>query len=255
MKGDLEMLRKINSPGNNLIDIFDQIYVINLPHRTDRLKEIAVEFANIGVDIDNPKITIFPAIRPDSKGEFSSVGARGCYLSHLGVLTDAQKNKRHRILILEDDLNFSAKFNSLFDSVQASLNNDRWSIFYGGHAVKSAYEAEVGPVTNINPAASIMFAHFIAFQGGAIKDVSEYLETLLSRKSGDIRGGPMHVDGAYSWYRKLHPEALTLISNQQLGYQRSSKTDIHDLKLRDKIPIVKIIFSAMRKLKNKFNGK
>lgn len=36
----------------------------------------------------------------------------------------------------------------------------------------------------------------------------------------------MHVDGAYSWFRKDHPFLRTLLADPELGYQRPSRSDI-----------------------------
>jgi glycosyl transferase family 25 len=60
----------------------------------------------------------------------------------------------------------------------------------------------------------------------------------------------MHVDGAYSWFRRAHPQFLTVLASPELGHQRHSATDIHPLKWFDKTPVLKSLVALARKLKN-----
>jgi hypothetical protein len=78
-----------------------------------------------------------------------------------------------------------------------------------------------------------------------------YLEAQLARPAGDPHGGPMHVDGSYSWFRRGHPELSTLIAVPEIGHQRASKTDVHDLGLRDRLPILRTAMAAVRRLRNR----
>ena len=95
---------------SNFIDYFDKVYIINLPHRADRREEIDVQLRKVGLALNHPKVTLFNAIKPDEAGEFPSIGAKGCFLSHLGVLKDAQLKRFEQILIFEDDLDLSKTF-------------------------------------------------------------------------------------------------------------------------------------------------
>src|SRR5829696_6763409 len=92
------------------LDVFQKIYVINLAARTDRRREMQEQFGRIGMRLDDPKVELFEAIRPDDADGFPSVGSRGCFLSHLGVLKRASASRLESILILEDDLNFADDF-------------------------------------------------------------------------------------------------------------------------------------------------
>ncbi|MES2182545.1 MAG: glycosyltransferase family 25 protein [Pseudomonadota bacterium] len=116
-----------------LASYFDKIYIINLPSRLDRRNEMEAQLNKIGIKMSDKKVFLFPAIRPLETGEFESVGARGCFLSHLEVLKDAEVNGYERILVLEDDLNFSTQFSSRIENVLEMLKNSKWSFFYGGY--------------------------------------------------------------------------------------------------------------------------
>ena len=59
----------------------EYVVIINLPERIDRKREMQKQLANVGWGAD-----FFSAIRPTHPDGFESVGARGCFLSHLAVL-------------------------------------------------------------------------------------------------------------------------------------------------------------------------
>jgi hypothetical protein len=73
---------------------------------------------------------------------------------------------------------------------------------------------------------------------------------MLARAAGDPRGGAMHVDGAYNWFRRDYPEVRTLIVIPELGYQRPSRSDIYRLAVHDQIPAIATAAQAFRKLKS-----
>jgi GR25 family glycosyltransferase involved in LPS biosynthesis len=234
------------------LEYFEQIYVINLPHRHDRRREIAEQLSEIGLGFDSPGIKLFEAVRPEAADGFPSVGARGCFLSHLGVLRDACSRGLERILIIEDDLNFVPDFNTRMDKVRLALEGIDWSVFYGGYALKSFLQmddAEI--VVKVKSSELIGNTHFVAFRGGAICEAVTFLEALLSRPAGDPRGGPMHVDGAYNWFRNEFPSRITLLAVSQLGYQRSSRTDIHALRWFDRVPVVRSAVGTLRRMRSK----
>lgn len=59
----------------------------------------------------------------------------------------------------------------------------------------------------------------------------------------------MHVDGAYNWVRRLNPDLPTLMASPQLGSQRPSRTDIHQLKWFDKVPGIRDLATFARRLR------
>ena len=121
------------SPADRLFQSFERIYVLNLPDRTDRRAEMAGELARIGTGYGDPRVRLFPAIRPDDPAGFPSIGARGCFLSHLALLREARDAGLGRILILEDDCDFMRGIGSRLPAVLDALDAERWAIFYGGY--------------------------------------------------------------------------------------------------------------------------
>lgn len=236
----------------NSINYFQQIYIINLIHREDRRDEMIVQLKEIGLSFQSSNVKLFPAVRPESAEGFSSIGARGCFLSHLSVLHDAFSNGFERILIFEDDLNFSKNFIKYIDKVIVRLKLEDWSIFYGGYfIINNKLKKNNDLICRASPSDVIQTTHFVGFQNQTIHQMIVFLEDLLSKAPGDKDGGPMHVDGAYNWFRKKYSEKLTIIAVPELGYQRSSKTDIHQLSWFDRLFGVRNIMKWLRIVINK----
>jgi hypothetical protein len=230
--------------------IFEKIYVINLPSRRDRYREMSEQLKTIGLGFDSPFVELFEAVRPDSAGGFPSVGARGCFMSHLGILQKASGEGLSRILILEDDVNFHSDFLPRGAQVTSSLRRHAWSIFYGGYHFPEGSEAIEFDGGLVSSDTVIMLTHFVGFQGAAIGIAANYLEAMLQRPAGHPDGGPMHVDGAYSWLRRSHPHLLTYLAAPELGYQRSSRTDLSPPSWYDRAPVARDLVSLARKFKN-----
>jgi glycosyl transferase family 25 len=213
---------------------------------------MAEQLKRIGLSFDSVGVRLFEAVRPETSDGFPSIGARGCFLSHLAILRDACELGCERILILEDDVNFAEDFSVRIGKVKTELELADWSIFYGGYAMKAPLRTDgAKTVASAKPTDPIQTTHFIGFRGEAICDAVSYLETLLTRPPGDPGGGPMHVDGAYNWFRNEFPSRLTLLSVSQLGYQRSSRTDIHANRWFDRVPGIRSLVGLLRSLANR----
>jgi glycosyl transferase family 25 len=231
-------------------NIFDAVYIINLPARTDRRREMIEQLGLAGVDASDPRVIFFDAVRPSDAGGFPTIGTRGCFLSHLGVLKSALAAGHRRILILEDDANFIKDFARAFDTlVVPRLERPDWGMAYlGALAVQPPFDAPEA-VAAIPPSSSVMGTHMFAVQSTVIPDAIAYFEAMLQRPPGDPAGGPMHVDGAYSWFRNSRPDIATLLCSPPLGYQRPSRTDVHAAKWFDRVPVVRSVVQGLRKAK------
>lgn len=212
-------------------------YVINLEGRTDRRAEMEQQLRRVGW-----QAAFFPAIRPADAADFPSVGARGCFLSHLATLKLAGGG---HVLLMEDDLNFVADFARLWDQVFGELETKEWSIFYPGHALSG----EPAGLSRIEPTKPVLCAHFLLIHEAALATLIGGLETILSRPAGHPRGGPMHVDGAYTTIRAQHPDLNTFVFSPSLGFQRSSRSDIAAPKFFDRIELLRPAMRRLRRLK------
>lgn len=216
----------------SVLDAFTCVAIINLPHRTDRLREMGQQLARVGMGMDD--VMVVAGAKPDDPGAFPSIGARGCFESHLKTLDLAVTIKVPSLLILEDDCDFVGN--------EAPPHDVDWDIFYGGH---NNEVQEEGP-TIAAPDTAFTGTHCIGLRGEAIRLARDYLKAMHARPAGDPMGGPMHVDGAYSWFRREHPELKTLVAN--IAVQRPSRSDVADLKWFDRLPLVRTGATALRQL-------
>jgi glycosyl transferase family 25 len=238
-----------------LNECFDKVYVINLPFRTDRREEIEKELLGIGVDMNSENISIFPAVRPLEANGFPSIGARGCFESHHRIIKDALVNAYHTILILEDDAMFPGRNKEEIAHTIEKLLKVDWDIFYGGYENINFPSLDTTGITLIDSEMAVQTAHFIAIKAPTIDKLNSYFEKVISRPPGDPKGGPMHVDGAYSWFRKENPDVRTYISRPKIAIQRPSPTDIHEREWYDQLPFLSLPLKIVRKIKFKLKSK
>ena len=234
-----------------LTDIFDSIFIVNLPERVDRRLEMELELKKVNLSCKHNNITVFPAIKPDNKGKFPSVGTRGCFLSHLEILKKARENQVGSILIMEDDLAISSNLQCFVPSIINALNNNDWSILYLGHVEKVNSDSEFELLSYSKP---VMTTHFYAVNGNILDRLIAFLETVLERPGGHPEGGPMHYDGALSTFRQQNPDVITLLAIPNLGWQRSSRSDVASTKWFDNMPVARLLVAIIRKLMNKLKN-
>lgn len=206
---------------NALLDSFDRVFIIHLPDRTDRMAGLEREFRYLGYPID--RVEFFDAQRPTSTMGFASLGARGCFESHLAILKIARERGLKNVLIIEDDLSFTRALKKRHQQAALQLKSLSWDILYLGHRIDAP--AQKGPL--FQPyGGEIETAHFVAFSEKAYRAAIAFLDVILTRPAGHPEGGPMHVDGAYSLLRERQTDLKTLIAVPLMGFQRPSDSDI-----------------------------
>jgi hypothetical protein len=205
-------------------ELFDRTYVINLPERKDRRRAIGRELNILGMGFAHPKVTLHPATRCHESHGFPSAAVRGCFLSHLSILQKAQAEGLRSILVIEDDLVMSPALGPHWAPLMQKAERQSWGFIYFGHVEPAPQMATPELLPYSGP---LMTAHFYAVNASIFDSLIGYLEAVLSRQPGDPVGGPMHYDGALTMFRLAHPEILTLIAHPNLGWQRSSRSDIH----------------------------
>lgn len=200
---------------------FTQVRIINLVDRPDRRMEMTSQLARLGGLSEN--VGFFDAERPIECGEFPSLGARGCFESHLSVLRSARDDAISSLLILEDDFDFSKDGQRRVREVMEHLATKEWDFFYGAHVMPVGGRRGLQAVASDEP---VLTASFIALSGRVIAPLVAFLDAMLLRPAGSAEFGPMHVDGAYTVFRMLHPQYRTFAAFPSLGHQRSSRSDI-----------------------------
>lgn len=249
-------------PGAALLAGCGEMQIINLPHRADRRDEISVQLARIGLSLTAPGVHLFPAMRPTEAAGFPSIGAHGCFLSHLAVLRAARDQGVQSVLICEDDLDFAQDFAARAPAVLQELAAQPWDIFYGFLAEELVGRSkplssglgssglQSSGLRSLPPDLGVICAHFVAFRRPVLEALVPYLEAILAREPGDPAGGPMHVDGAYNRFRQEHPELRVLAASPSLGHQRFSTTDISVQGWKDRIPVLRTAMRWARRMRN-----
>ena len=234
--------------------MISKIYVINLASRSDRRREMYRELKRIGLGSDNPAVEIFTATRPGDAGAFPSIGAHGCFLSHLGVLRRAQQNGDNALLLLEDDATFTPDGATHFEAALQALETTEWSMAYLGYRIDSQDTIEMAQKQSehwcqVSPQANVETAHAVMIHKHTLGLLIAYLERMMARPPGHPSGGPMHVDGAYYWFRREHPECATLLTLTPYVVQRPSKSDITPNPWKDNLPFTPLLRSLKARLR------
>nr|WP_047169616.1 hypothetical protein [Sphingomonas sp. Y57] len=232
---------------------FDRLYIVNLADRADRRREMAGELARLGTGFDDPRVQLFEAIRPADAGPFRSTGARGAFLSQLGVLREARERGHRRILLLEDDCDFIRTIGRRLPPLLDRLDAEGFELFYGGHLLPGT-RGPIGPAAGglirADPALTIRLAHCLGFGPTAIDRLPAYLDAMLARPPGSAEGGPMDIDGAYNWFRRARPDLATWLAVPPIAHQRPSRTDISAPGRLDRLPspLVRLARGTRRRL-------
>ncbi|MGN6370000.1 MAG: glycosyltransferase family 25 protein [Phycisphaerae bacterium] len=235
---------------------FDRVYILNLPDRADRRREMAGELQRANFPSPRPLeapdafVSFFPGQRVTELAGFPSLGCRGCFLSHLAILKHAQARRYGQVLILEDDMAFSPLVPK-FDQQLAGISRmSDWQFAYFGHVLDERPGAHERPITFDLSTQHVVCAHFYSVRAAILGPLIEWLETIQTRPFQHPDGGPMHVDGAFNEFRERH-RIPTRIAHPSLGHQRSSRSDIASLKWFDRTPVVREGISFLRSVKNR----
>jgi GR25 family glycosyltransferase involved in LPS biosynthesis len=90
---------------HSLFKIFDKAFYINLDRRPERRVYIEEQLQKLKIEAER-----FPGVDPTEKLNFTTVGHRGCVLSHRAIIQKALDNNLGNVLIIEDDCDFTKGF-------------------------------------------------------------------------------------------------------------------------------------------------
>lgn len=205
---------------------FDRIRIVNLAHRKDRRAEMGRELRKVGLERD-PRVAFFPAVAVADTGPFTHRGHHGCFLSHFLILKETAE-AGESVLILEDDCDF------LLPQALEFQMPEQCDVFYGGYLSASNPDDLAD--------SDIIGSHFMGLSARAVKAAADYLTGYLEpdfapdpRAAAEPDFKPAirpPVDGAYVWFRRAHPELVTVFAT--LSEQRPSRTDTGQLKWFDR---------------------
>lgn len=118
----------------SLNDFFDKIYCINLDRRPDRWEASQREFDRIGIEVLGYKAT--DGLTQKYEGPLLP-GEYGILMSNVSLITDLWyfEKKTNKVLILEDDIEFSETFNRDWDQWSSEIPSDWDMLYLGGNLV------------------------------------------------------------------------------------------------------------------------
>lgn len=235
--------------GQALLNAFKATRIINLESREDRRLEVTSEFARLGLAIDGDRIKFHTASRFDAAHPFPSIGAKGCFYSHLAVLEEAKSKKFESVLILEDDCDFIGTIESAFLRATEALLATDWDIFFGGHEDLVCDENLTEAIQPIKSGSWIRGTHFVAFRKTAIDAILPFLHEEIEHLANDPLGASRGIDAAYTHFGRKFPEFRYFVAWPKLGYQRPSRTDVQEPSAYDRLPLINSIVVPARKLK------
>jgi hypothetical protein len=205
------------------------------------------ELERHAMPLEPGRVEFFEAVRKESAEGFPTLGLHGCFLSHLGVLKRARADGLSRVLVFEDDCQITRRLGAYRDSILEQLQGQPWDLVYLGH------DLDLGPVDPEAPprlsrySRDIALLHFYGVNHTVFDRLIGFLEASIHRPPGHPEGGPMSPDGAFSYFRRLNPDVVTLVASPILGWQRSSRTDNHPLRWVDRYPVVRDLISLARR--------
>jgi glycosyl transferase, family 25 len=234
----------------NLFDHFGATRIISLRDRVDRRRETREELRTAKLPFGG-KVAFFDAICPSELRGFPSIGAHGCYMSHLGVLEHLVASKLPSLLVVEDDIRFSPDLDIGVEATLRTIDTLDWDILYFGRLDGPAPEQTTHRLRALDAADGVMGAHCYAVNARVAPRIVAYLRACLARPPGDPVGGPMHVDGAFSMFRAANPDVRTFLVEPYVASQRSSATDIDTRRWLDTLPVVRTLVARARTLRNR----
>ncbi len=116
-------------------DYFDNIYVLNLHKRKDRLEEITKKLQRFGIEherfgaTDGSVMNVIWEKFYKENQYFTTPNYLACAVSHLSIYQDAIQNNYNRILIIEDDVVINRNIHQIFESIEIPEWED---VFYLG---------------------------------------------------------------------------------------------------------------------------
>ncbi|QLG87799.1 glycosyltransferase family 25 protein [Chitinibacter bivalviorum] len=230
-----------------LSDLIDRIYIINLPERNDRKAQISAELNKHGMHWQDNKIICWPAIRPHDAADFPTLGAHGCFLSHLGALRDACQLSQGWVLILEDDAVLLPQLTAALPDLKHLMASDQADLIYLGCCEQQDQRCSDKTFQPSNN--PIVGAHAYLVSRAFIDELLPYLQACLIRPAGHPLGGRLHFDGALSLFRQFNPDCRTWLANRNLVEQRFSRSDIQARWWYDQWPVVKQLAAWARQWK------
>lgn len=195
-----------------LNDFFDKIYCINLDRRPDRWAECQAEFEKLNLIVE--RVSAIDGTKLNNNTRLKN-GALALSLTVYNIITEAIENKYNKILILEDDIEFTENIN-VFSEEISSLPED-WDLLYfgGNHNIHVGSSQPIKINEHFRKLHNTYSTHAIGINSSGFKLIDEKLKT-------DIK----EIDVLYAEIQKTNN---VYCFNKLLATQRNSFSDIENM--------------------------
>lgn len=201
-----------------LFDYFDRTSIIHLPEREDRWRALERELRPLGIGLQDSKVRVPNAPKPEDANGYRSRGVYGNFLSHYNILREALEDGLETVWILEDDAIFSRRLIREQERIAEFLATTDWGICHLGHRLGRALNGM--PEGLIPFSGPFVWAHCYAVHQRALARVVAYLEETMVNPPGHPRGGKVYIDAAYTLFRAFNPDIVSLVANPVLSIQK-----------------------------------
>jgi glycosyl transferase, family 25 len=231
-----------------LYDYFDRVSIIHLPDRVDRYRSLSSELSQLGIDIRKPKVQIPHAPVPSDWKGWPSRGVYGNFLSHLGILRQALQDGLQTVWVLEDDAIFSRRMRREQQRLVEKLQESDWDFCFFGHSLKP--ELAEMPKGFVIPNAEFIWAHCYAVHARVLPRLVAYMEQALVLPAHHPEGSRLYIDAAFTIFRRLNPDVVTLVYNPALSVQKGCPSSLNDPKWYDTVAMTRPLVSFARSVRD-----
>jgi GR25 family glycosyltransferase involved in LPS biosynthesis len=194
----------------------DKIFVINLDHRQDRLKEFLVEFKKMGYPED--KLERFSGILDKGNPPL------GCLKSHLSILKIARDRGYKKIIIFEDDFEFILEdsldlYNNLNDFFSRKLDFKVLMLSYNIMEPPKPIDDLVGITRNVQTASGYLVNMDYSHE---LIDYLEYGREMLEKEGETLK----HLYANDQIWKKTQQDDKWYYFIDRVGKQRKSYSNI-----------------------------
>lgn len=240
-----------------LLDLFDRVYVINLPERCDRRREVEAELRRsiLGSPpgADDGRVIFFEASWPAEAAPFRSTGLKGNFISHLSILRAAHAGELESVLILEDDAQFERHLPAALPVLETHLSGTDWGVVQLGYTASSGAVPAVATPTLVPFRGEVRGLHCYAVHRRALAPLIGHLERQLCGPPGDDIYGPMAVDGSLNTFAWVHTDIPRHLLVPSVCRQRSSRSSIEP-RLLDRLVVTGRLLGLARRARHKAAG-
>jgi GR25 family glycosyltransferase involved in LPS biosynthesis len=191
-------------------EYFDKVYCLNLDRRPDRKAKCVEIFDKLGIEVE-----FFSAIDKEKIENTSRIttGQLACLSSHYNIIRKAKKYNQKRILIFEDDVIFSDKFNEVFSENIENVPDDWKMLYFGGNHLNG----KTPIADNVLMMMGSLTTHAYAVNDGMYDIILDKLQHCM-----------WPVDIYYAHIHRDYPSYVIQDGDSQLVWQDDGYSDIDE---------------------------